>query len=531
MKRFGQFAELLDTTTSTNQRVEHLVDYLSEASDSDKLYTIALLSGKRPKRGVKLKDLRLWASELAGIPEWLFEESYHIVGDLAETIALVLPPPQKQSDHSLTFWMKALGEVSNMEDQEKEAFIKNAWNSLDKSERFVFNKLITGGFRIGISQKLMVRALSRHTGIDENELAHRLMGNWTPDKTEYRELIFEKDESVALSRPYPFFLAYPFEEKFEDLGKKEDWQAEYKWDGIRSQLIKRKSEVFLWSRGEELINDSFPDLIEAFQDLPDGTAIDGELLITHDGVPAHFSQLQKRLNRKSVSAKMMRELPAAIIAYDLLEWEASDIRSKPLSERRKHLEELISQVSHPRLLLSEALKWSDWEELARIREKARENHSEGLMLKNLQSPYMTGRKKGAWWKWKTDPLLVDGVLLYAMRGKGRRSNLYTDYTFAAWDGDRLVPFTKAYSGLTDGEFRSITSFVRRNTLERHGPVSAVKPELVFEIAFEGIAASKRHKSGVALRFPRMKRWRKDKPASEAVTLDELQELLRVYGDG
>ena len=529
MKKFSRFAELLDTTTSTNQRVEFLVDYLEEASDSDKLFTIALLSGKRPKRGVKLKDLRLWAAQESGISEWLFEESYHIVGDLAETIALVLPPSLNQSAFSLTHWINALNGVSKLKEDERESFIKNAWKSLDKSERFVFNKLITGGFRIGISQKLMVRALSKHTGIEENELAHRLMGNWTPETIEYKELIFGKDDSVSLSRPYPFFLAYAFEENFEDLGKKEDWQAEHKWDGIRAQLISRKSEVFLWSRGEELINESFPDLIEGFQTLPDGTALDGELIVTENGIPAHFSQLQKRLNRKTVSVKMMRELPAAIVAYDLLEWKGEDIRSRPLFERRQFLKEVVSQHFSPQLLLSEELKWREWSDLVKLREKARENHSEGLMLKQLHSPYLTGRKKGYWWKWKTDPLLLDGVLMYAMRGKGRRSNLYTDYTFGAWDGDRLVPFTKAYSGLTDEEFGSITSFVRRNTLERHGPVSAVKPELVFEIAFEGIAASKRHKSGVALRFPRMKRWRKDKPASEAVTLDQLQQLLKAYG--
>jgi len=529
MITFSRFAELFDTTTSTNQKVEFLLEYLNEASDSDKLYTIALLTGKRPKRGIHLKNLRQWAAELAGIPDWLFEESYHIVGDLAETIALVLPPPQKISAHNLTHWMEALDKVRDLKEEEKESFIKDSWDSLDKSERYVFNKLITGGFRIGISQKLMVRALSEQTGIDENELAHRLMGNWSPNNTSYQELIFGRDDSVALSRPYPFFLAYSFEEKFEDLGEKTNWQVEYKWDGIRVQVIKRNSEVFIWSRGEELINYSFPDLIAAFQKLPDGVALDGELIVVEGGKPAHFSQLQKRLNRKTVSAKMLRELPAAVIAYDLLEWQGRDIRSRPLFERRTYLKQMITKTDLAQLFLSDELQWEEWGELVKLREKARENYSEGLMLKNLQSPYLTGREKGHWWKWKTDPLLVDGVLIYAMRGKGRRSNLYAEYTFGAWDGEQLVPFTKAYSGLTEDEFRSITSFVRRNTLERHGPVSVVKPELVFEIAFEGIAASNRHKSGVALRVPRMKRWRKDRAASEAVSLDELRELLRLYG--
>lgn len=525
MRDFCHFVEQLDTTTSTNKKVRYLANYFNGAKQEDKIMAIALLSGRRPKRGVSTRQLREWAALQADIPLWLFEESYHIVGDLAETIALLLPPGQKPSDTGLSEWMKKLKKLPSLEEEKKKSFIETSWASLDKSGRFVFNKLITGGFRIGISQKLMVRALSMHTGLDENELAHRLMGDWNPFDCSFDDLIYQKNESIDLSRPYPFYLAYPLDDEPEVLEQPSSWSAEFKWDGIRCQLIVREGKLFLWSRGEELITDSYPDLHLLAEILPDGTVIDGELVGWKEGKPMLFNELQKRLNRKTVSNKLVRDVPVSIIAYDLLEWKNKDIRELKFEERRRVLKEICQRDSNEKLIFSEEIKWNDWEELERLRVKARNYNSEGIMLKKKDSIYKSGRRRGDWWKWKSDPLLVDGVLLYAMRGKGRRTNLFTDYTFGAWDGENLVPFAKAYSGLTDDEFRSISSFVRRNTLERHGPVHAVKPELVFEIAFEGIAPSSRHKSGVALRFPRMKRWRKDKPANEAVRLEDLHRLL------
>ncbi|MEO0468566.1 MAG: ATP-dependent DNA ligase [Bacteroidota bacterium] len=530
MHLFAQLVTALDQTNKTNAKVAHLVDYLAEANDADKLWTIALFSGKRPRRAVKTSLMREWAAEESGIPLWLLEESYHIVGDLAETLAHLLPPPgPEREQRTLTDWMAYLEELRALEEEEKKSHMLAAWAQLNQRERFVLNKLITGGFRLGVSQKLLVRALSRHIGLAENAVAHRLMGNWTPNSTTYAELLLSENIRDDISKPYPFYLAYALEGGPESLEEAHQWQAEWKWDGIRSQLIKREGEWFLWSRGEELITDRFPDLAEMALSLPDGVAIDGELLPFRDGHPLSFQLLQTRIGRKKVGKKTLENAPVIIMAYDLLEWEGEDIRSRPLAERRAHLAKLVQEIKRPNdLRLSEEAIFSDWEELATLRETAREKYSEGLMLKRRDSDYKVGRKRGDWWKWKVDPLTIDAVMIYAQRGHGRRANLFSDYTFAVWDGDKLVPFTKAYSGLTDAEMRQVDAFVKKNTLERFGPVHSVKAELVFEIGFEGINRSKRHKSGVALRFPRMLRWRQDKPAAEADTLANLHQLLQEY---
>lgn len=529
MKNFARLFRRLDQTNKTNAKVEALADYFGEVADEDKLWTVALLSHRRPKRSVNTTLLRSWAAEFSGVPRWLFEESYHIVGDLAETISLVLPAQKMQSDYQLTYWINYLRALKDQEEEEKKSKVFQAWQTLNTSERFVFNKLITGGFRVGVSQKLMVRALSKHTGIDEMTLAHRLMGGWTPDNSSFEELILTEDPLEDISRPYPFYLAYQLEDTPKELGAPSDWQAEYKWDGIRGQLIVRKDELFVWSRGEELITDKFPEYAPLAEILPNGTVIDGEILPFKEGRPLGFQLLQTRIGRKNITKKHLREAPVVLMAYDLLEWEGEDIRQKPLKKRRSLLEKLVAEINTNDILhLSPVIEYGEWLTLAVLRNSARERQSEGIMLKQLHSPYLAGRKKGDWWKWKVDPLTIDAVMIYAQRGHGRRANLYTDFTFAVWNGDDLVTFTKAYSGLTDAEFRQITSWVRRNTVERFGPVRSVKPEQVFEIAFEGIQRSKRHKSGVALRFPRMLRWRKDKPVKEANTLEDLHALLELY---
>ncbi|MFY0690892.1 MAG: ATP-dependent DNA ligase [Paracoccaceae bacterium] len=529
MKRFAQLFTALDQTTRTSVKVAALAEYFRDACDDDKLWTIALLSGRRPKRGVTTTLLREWAAEKAGIPLWLFEESYAIVGDLAETIALVLPPPEHRDARALADWMAVLRELGAMDIPEKKSRVLAAWDSLDPIERFVFNKLITGGFRVGVSQKLMTRGLSGATGIEEPELAHRIMGDWNPHSTTYADLILAENPTADASKPYPFYLAHQLGAA-EDLGTQRDWRAEYKWDGIRGQLILRDNRLFLWSRGEELITEKFPELAVLTEHLPGGTVIDGELLAWRDEAPLPFNALQKRLGRKTVPKKLLAEAPVILKAYDLLEWQGRDLRTQAYDMRRAQLSGMLQTLpaSAP-LRLSANLPFESFDDLAALRAAARARRAEGLMLKRGTSPYLAGRKKGDWWKWKVDPLVIDAVMIYAQSGHGRRANLFTDFTFAVWNGNDLVPFTKAYSGLTDAEFRKITAWVRKNTQERYGPVRAVTPHHVFEIAFEGIQESTRHKSGVALRFPRMSRWRQDKPVQEANTLEDLKDMLAQFG--
>jgi DNA ligase 1 len=516
MKQFAQLITALDQTTKTNEKVDALAQFFSTADEKDKVWTIALLSHRRPRRTVSTTFLRELAAEIAGLPLWLFEDSYHIVGDLAETIAYVLPTPKNSSDKSLSEWIDWIVALQKLEEDEKKEALMSAWDSLKSTERFIFNKLITGGFRMGVSQKLMVKSLAKSTGIEENILAHRLMGNWNPFSISFQELVVENQIQSDISRPYPFYLAYPLEESPSELGKPEDWCAEYKWDGIRGQIICREGELFVWSRGEELITDSFPEFLKMKDEIPSGTVLDGEIL----AASLSFQDLQTRIGRKTASKALMEKIPVIFMAYDVLEWQGEDVRNLPFEKRRSILESITS------IQVSPLVHFQNWEELADIRKNSKEVKSEGMMLKKKSSPYQSGRKKGDWWKWKVDPYTIDAVMIYAQQGHGRRANLFTDFTFAVWDGEqKLVPFTKAYSGLTDAEFKLITSWVRQNTVEKFGPVRSVRPYYVFEIAFEGIQTSTRHKSGVALRFPRILRWRKDKNILDANTLEDLKKLL------
>ncbi|MEX0283694.1 MAG: ATP-dependent DNA ligase [Paracoccaceae bacterium] len=530
MKQFATLFAALDQTTSTKAKVTALAKYFFEAEDQDRLWTVALFSGRRPRRVITTTRLREWAAEAAGVPLWLFEESYPIVGDLAETIALILPPARRVSDHSLSHWIGVLRAASAQDEPARQSIVLDAWDQLTAAERFLFNKLLTGGFRIGVSQKLMTRALAQATGRDEADLAHRLMGDWTPDSTTWQALVEAENPEADASRPYPFYLAYALEDAPETLGDPAEWRAEWKWDGIRGQLVLRSGQHFIWSRGEELMTDRFPELARALDFLPDGTVIDGEIVAWDGTAPMSFNALQKRIGRKTVPKTLLKSAPVLMLAYDLLEQDGSDLREMPFAERRALLETLLTdQPEDCPVRLSPQIEFDDWSVLVEARSSARDQRAEGLMLKRADSPYRIGRKKGDWWKWKLDPLTIDAVMIYAQSGHGRRANLFTDFTFAVWSGNDLVPFTKAYSGLTDAEFREITAWVRKNTQQRFGPVRQVTPEHVFEIAFEGIHASPRHKSGVALRFPRMARWRKDKPVQEANTLADLEEMLRIFG--
>lgn len=530
MKDFASLIIDLDQTNKTNAKIEALEKYFGVAPDEDKLWAIALLSGRRPRSTVNSTRVREWANEAAQIPEWLFTECWQVVGDMSETIALLLPDHPARVEHSLSWWMLEIIAMGDKTEEEKKEFITGAWHQLSYFERFVFNKLIGGSWRIGVSQKLVIKALASVLDMDQNKVSHCLMGNWTPENTTFSELLHE-EVSNDISRPYPFFLAYALDMELSELGEPHEWQAEWKWDGIRGQMIKREGELFVWSRGEDLVTGKFPEFSSIKDVIPGGTVLDGEILPFRDGQVLPFNVLQTRIGRKNITPKILKDAPVVFLSYDIMEWEGKDIRSWPLRERRALLTKVVEQVNRPHVLrLSPVVEYNEWPQLVDARLKSRDMLSEGLMLKKLDSPYETGRKRGNWWKWKVDPLTIDAVLIYAQRGHGRRANLYTDYTFAVWDDNGvLVPFTKAYSGLTDQEIREVDSFIKKNTLEKFGPVRSVTPELVFEIAFEGIAASSRHKSGIALRFPRISRWRQDKPPSEADTLASLREILKQYG--
>jgi DNA ligase-1 len=528
MRQFTALYTLLDETNKTNAKVAALVDYFAAAPPEDAAWAIWFLSGQHPRRVVSSTTLSEWATAETGIPYWLFRECYDSVGDIAETITLLLPDPGAGSDLPLHVWVEErLLPLQTMTDEERRASVTRAWRELDRGGRFIWNKLLTGAFRVGVSRRLVTRALAQVSGIDAAVIAHRLMGAWSPSADFYRALLSPRTGDADISQPYPFFLAYPLEGEPETaLGQPDDWQVEWKWDGIRAQLIRRAGEVFLWTRGEELVTDRYPEVIGAAGALPDGCVIDGELLPWKDGRVMPFAALQRRIGRKTIGAKLMSEVPVVLLAYDLLEQDGRDLRAAPLRERRARLERLVAQVASPSLLLSEVVTQPTWEAFARARDASRERGVEGFMIKRLASPYRVGRVRGDWWKWKIEPYTIDAVMIYAQRGSGRRASLYTDYTFAVWDdAGQLVPFAKAYSGLTDEEIREVDQFVRRNTAEKFGPVRSVKPELVFEIAFENIQRSARHKSGIAVRFPRIVRWRRDKTPHDADSLATIEAML------
>jgi DNA ligase-1 len=528
MRRFSLLYEALDRTTSTNAKVAALVEYFRAAPAGDAAWATFFLTGRRLKRVVPSAGLREWAREATGMPEWLLAECYSAAGDFAELIALALdivPAGPPEPDRSLAEWVEeGLLPLQRADLPAQRTTVLRWWRGLPRAERFLVNKLLTGEFRVGVSHTLVVRALAEASNSETTAIAARLMGDWTPS-TEWFTTIVAPPSGGApdASQPYPFYLASPLEGSPEALGRREDWLVEWKWDGIRAQLIRRQGETWLWSRGEELITHRFPEVATAATHLPNGTVLDGEVLAFRDGRPMPFSALQQRIGRQKQVAQIMRAVPVVFIAYDLLEREGVDIRSEPLVTRREALATHL--VIDSVLRLSEEVPGS-WEELSALRLESRERAVEGFILKRRDSPYGVGRRKGAWWKWKIDPLTVDAVLIYAQPGNGRRASLLTDYTFGVWHDEQLVPIAKAYSGLSNAEIEDLDKWIRRHTLERHGPVRVVEPVQVFELGFEAIAPSTRHKSGIAVRFPRMLRWRTDKPAAEADSLDTLRKLLR-----
>ena len=526
MRDFARLFTALDETTKTTEKVAALVEYFRAAPPADAAWAVYFLTGRKPRQAVAAGKLRTWAGEIAGVPPWLLDECYDAVGDAAEVVALLIPSPPSTTTAGLAGWVETrLLPLRGMEETALKDAILAAWAELDLAECFVWNKLITGGFRVGVSQLLVTRALAKVAELPQDVVAHRLMGTWEPTPEFAASLTAADGGEAAASRPYPFFLAHQLDGEPSQLGDPTEWQAEWKWDGIRAQLVRRQGQSFLWSRGEELVTERYPELAALGAKLPDGTALDGELLPWSPAGVMPFAQLQKRIGRKTVGKKLLADIPVVLTAYDLLELGGGDLRAEPLAVRREKLESLDASVDDPRLQLSQVVPFASWDELTETRLDSRNRSVEGLMLKRKSSPYRVGRVTGDWWKWKVEPFTVDAVLLNAQKGHGKRANLYTDYTFGVWDGGRLVPIAKAYSGLTDAEIRQVDAFVRRNTTETFGPVRAVTPELVFELGFEGIQRSPRHKSGIAVRFPRMLRQRPDKPAAEADTLDAVKALL------
>lgn len=537
MREFARLYAELDETTATNRKLEALQNYFQSAAPENAAWAVYFLAGGKPKQAVPTKLLRQFATEFAGIDDWLFDECYHAVGDLAETIALILPPPTATSDVGLATWMQErIGPLRGADPATIGDALFSFWRELEPRERFLLAKLIGGGFRVGVSKLLVTRALSTIAAVDAKLIAQRLMG-WTdnsvrPSAESFLKLIAEQSDTEHKQRgghPYPFFLAHQLQAEPATLGELADWQIEWKYDGIRAQLVRRDGQNYLWSRGEDLITDRFPEL--AALRLPEGTVIDGEILIWAEG-PAPFADLQKRIGRKTVSAKLMAELPAVVVAYDLLEEAGVDLREVPQSERRNLLEALVESSAQDQLKISPLVEAADWDALTTIRLESRSRGVEGMMVKAKSAQYGVGRTKnvGTWWKWKVDPYSIDAVLIYAQAGHGRRASLYTDYTFAVWDVDetgerKLVPFAKAYSGLTDAEIAVVDNAIRKTTIEKFGPVRSVKPTMVFEIGFEGIQLSTRHKAGIAVRFPRILRKRDDKTVQDADTLDTLKGLL------
>jgi DNA ligase-1 len=542
--------------------VRALVEYFGVVPPGDGAWALQVLLGNQRRRLLSSLRLRQICLEGTGLPAWLFDDCYRQVGDSAETIALLWRqrsdgatermPPSPAAEASLQQWLEELlPPLAALQPDEQAVAMQALWQGLEPMELLVVNKLLTGGFRVGVAQGLVIQALAQLSGLEAARLRHRLMGGFVPSAAQFTALLDAADDDASLSsRPYPFQLACPLDPERLNDTTPANWQVEWKWDGIRAQLIRRGGACWLWSRGEELINPAFPELIRLGEALPDGLALDGEVIIWEPDAPGPrpFGELQRRLGRKAPGRSLLAELPAAFVAYDLLELGGCDRRPEPLRQRRAALEDLHQQLlaapfpaGAGRLRLSSTLALPHWQALEALRAGAAAAGAEGLMLKDLNSPYLVGRRRGSWWKHKLEPLRLDAVLLYAQAGSGRRANLYTDYTFGLWDRPSdpsvaagegepgqpaaLVSFAKAYSGLSDEEIVALDRWIRSHTLQRFGPVRAVEPLQVFELAFEGIGPSKRHKSGLAVRFPRISRWRRDKPAGEADTLAAALALM------
>ena len=520
MRNFSLLIERLDETTKSQEKTNALVEYFKDAPSADAAYAVYFLVGKKLQPSLPSRILRRAAAQSANIPDWLFEETYQWVGDLAETAATVAQGHTTADEMSLSQWIDLrLNPILRYPDSEQIEALVELWKMCGPFDRFVINKLLTGNLRVGVSAKLVTKALAQWLAIPAEQMQHRMMGNWLPTEKWFEQLIDSENQSDRSSIPYPFCLAHSLPQPYESLGPSDQFVAEWKWDGIRAQILRRNNQTFIWSRGEELLSGRFPEIEAASAHLPNGTVLDGEILAWKDQRPLPFALLQRRIQRKKPNAAILHEIPLAFLCFDLLEVNGQDIRKLPYAQR---LERLNERSLAPPLQQVRTERFTCWDNIARMRDGARERGAEGIMLKHVAGHYEAGRVTGTWWKWKLDPYSVDAVLVYAQRGHGRRAGLFSDYTFALWDQDRLVPFAKAYSGLSNTELQMVDRFIRENTLKKFGPVSEVRPELVMEIAFENIQQSTRHKSGLAVRFPRILRIRTDKAARDADNLSTLK---------
>ena len=539
LNKFSKLFEDLDSNNSSNKKVNSLTKYFKLNNNLNNILTIYLLIGKKNKRFISGKSLREYYANIYKIPKWLIDECYSKVGDSAEVIALLLQDKilekNIKDDISLNELInEILPKLKKLDENKKKLYIKSLWEKISKDNQLIFNKILSGTFRIGVSKGLVVKAISNMTGVDESIILHRLMGELEPIEETYMFLINQKLEQKELDyKPYPFQLANTFDERIKETISVDKYQFESKWDGIRSQIIKRSNNISIWTRGEELVNKTFPELIKIISHFKNDFVLDGEILIWDENKnrPKNFSLLQKRLGRKSPSLKIQKDLPVVFMAYDILEINGKDIRSKILSERRNILEKSFSNLISEdksiigKIKITKLHQISNWIDLEEVKNSARKSNTEGLVIKDKQSEYVPGRKKGNWWKYKIDPMQLDGILIYARPGSGKRADLYTDYSFGIWEDNKLVKFANAYSGLNNEEIRELDKWIRRNTLEKFGPVRSVKPELVFEISFDNIQISKRHKSGIALRFPRITKWRRDKNIMEADNLENALKMI------
>ena len=558
MNAFAALIDELDQSTGTNRKIDLIAGHLQRANAHDAAWTVLLLMGERRKRLITGRRLRDILQQASAMPDWLFDDCQSHVGDSAETLSLLWPQlrndirdrihnpvvtkwvNQLSSSPPMHWWMEdLLPAVAKMEPEEQSNAVLAIWESLPSERLFLFNKLLTGGFRIGVARGLVVKAIARGFNLEEALVLERLMTPGTASEQWFQSLTAIAGEERANRGPvpYPFFLASPLKQDAIEATPASEWWVEHKWDGIRGQLIQRESGTYLWSRGEELINEQFPELIDMAAAIPADTVLDGEVICWAEieKQPRPFSDLQRRLGRKTVGRKLRLECPVSFVAYDLLELSGQDLRSSSLRERLGQLDELQRKIEAQstgwRCRLSSGQRLESWDQLDRLRKQAVDEGAEGVMLKHLASPYLSGRKRGYWWKHKRDPMTLDAVLIYAQAGRGRRANLFTDYTFALWENQsepsssrQLVTFAKAYSGLNDSEILALDRWIRSHTRERFGPTRSVEPDLVFEIGFEGIQASRRHKCGLAVRFPRILRWRNDRTADSANTIEDARIL-------
>ncbi|KFE35319.1 cisplatin damage response ATP-dependent DNA ligase [Thioclava atlantica] len=518
MRDFARLLERLAFTPGRNAKLDALADYLRHAPDPERGYALAALTGELDLGRAQPAVLRAMVGERVD-PE-LFALSYDYVGDLAETIALIWPGDGEPGALDLPHVVETLQDTPKIRTG---PVIADWLDRLAPSERYALLKLATGGLRVGVSARLARMALARLGGPSLEEIEEIWHGLAPP----YRALFDwieggEKPERAGLAPFRPVMLSTPIDREGLDALDPAEFAAEWKWDGIRVQAVAEGGERRLYSRTGEDISGAFPDIVAhmGFEG-----ALDGELLVRRGDQVAPFGDLQKRLGRKSPGKALLASHPAALRLYDVLLWEDEDLRALPFDTRRERLEAAVADLNPERFDVSEVLPFGAWDDLAALRAAPPQVVIEGVMLKRRDTPYMAGRPKGPWFKWKRDPRLIDAVVLYAQRGHGKRSGFYSDFTFGVWEDEALVPVGKAYSGFTDEELRRLDRFVRNHTVDRFGPVRALSPALVVEVAFEGLNRSTRHKSGVAMRFPRISRIRWDKPAAEADRIETLREML------